>query len=331
MLHNQRQFTAIQERFNKMKREMDKKKAAAIPNARKKIEVDGEEYTPTTKAYKSKEFLMSNTARPVRILCEYWETKRRLFDHGIDATVLFFASARARHPNDHAKLLKAAEDKLAKETEGTPGHAKAADNVLRLKRTKWMCSMYEETRLLARKLAQWGVDRMQKGFKRVTIASGGGPGLMEAANRGASEVKGAYSIGMGISLPFEAGLNAYVTNELAFEYHYFFSRKYWMANTCHALIASPGGFGTCDELFEIMTLIQTGKHPDIPIVLFSKKFWNKVLNWNALVEFGTISPADVEKLFITDSVEEAYEYIVNYIDRVEETWKNKQEKEDKAG
>jgi len=180
-----------------------------------------------------------------------------------------------------------------------------------------MCGMYEQTRTLARRLAQWGVDRNKQGLKRVSVASGGGPGLMEAANRGASEVKGASSVGMGISLPFEAGLNPYVTNDLAFEYHYFFTRKYWMANTCHALVASPGGFGTCDELFELMTLIQTGKHPDIPIVLFSKKFWSKVINWDALVEFGTVSPADVKKFIITDSIDEAYDHITKYLDSVE--------------
>jgi len=329
MLHNQARFTAVQERFNKMKVEMDKKKEAAVRNERNKIVVDDEEYTPTSKAYKSRDFLMSSTARPVRILCEYWETKKRLRDNNIEATVLFFASARARHPDDHAKLLKAAEEGLAKEAEGTSGHKKAQDKVQRLQRTKWMCAMYEQTRTLARKLAQWGMDRMKKGFKQISVASGGGPGLMEAANRGASEVKGAASIGMGISLPFEAGLNPYVSNDLAFEYHYFFSRKYWMAYTCHALIASPGGFGTCDELFEIMTLIQTGKHPDIPIVLFSKKFWSKVFNWDALVEFGTVSPSDIEKLFITDSVDEAFEYITTYLDKVEAEWKEKEAKLEK--
>uniref|UniRef100_A0A6U2ZJT8 Cytokinin riboside 5'-monophosphate phosphoribohydrolase n=1 Tax=Lotharella globosa TaxID=91324 RepID=A0A6U2ZJT8_9EUKA len=320
MLTRQTKYSAFMKRMEQMKNDMEKKKEAAVRNEKNKIVVDGEEYTPTTKAYKSKDFLMGSEARPIRILCEYWETKKRLKDNNVDATVLFFASARARHPDDHAKLLKAAQDKLAQETPGTKGHDSAAAKVLRLERTKWMCAMYEQTRTLARRLAQWGVDRAEKkGMKRVSVASGGGPGLMEAANRGASEVKGAASIGMGISLPFEAGLNPYVSNDLAFEYHYFFTRKYWMANTCHALVASPGGFGTCDELFELMTLIQTGKHPDIPIVLFSKKFWNKVINWEALVEFGTVSPDDIKKLFITDSVDEAYDYITNYLDRIEES------------
>jgi len=294
---------------------------------KEKIVVDGEEYTPTTKAYKNRGFLMSNGARPIRILCEYYETKTRLQEQNVEATVLFFASARARHPDDHAKLTQKAEAELAKAAKGTKAYEKAAAKVLRMKRTKWMCSMYEQTRTLAKKLAQWGVDRRKKGFKRVSVATGGGPGLMEAANRGASEVKGAASIGMGISLPFEAGLNPYVSNDLAFEYHYFFTRKYWMANTCTALVASPGGFGTCDELFELMTLIQTGKHPNIPIVLFSKKFWNTVINWDSLVEFGTVSPDDVKKLFITDSVEDAYKYITEYLDK--EEGKNEKQEEEK--
>jgi len=284
------------------------------PSKKAKIVVDGETYTPTTKAYKNREFLMGSGARPLRIMCEYEETKQRLEKHNVEATVLFFASARAKHPDVHAKLMIEAEEKLGGLKEGTPEHQKASNNLLRLKRTQWMCAMYEQTRNLSRRLAKWGLERKKKGYKQVSVATGGGPGLMEAANQGASEVPGASSIGMGISLPFEAGLNPYVTNELAFEYHYFFTRKYWMVNTCHALIASPGGFGTCDELFEIMTLIQTGKHANIPIVLFSKKFWNTVFNWEALVEFGTVSPADVKKFFITDSVDEAYDHIVKTLD-----------------
>jgi len=135
---------------------------------------------------------------------------------------------------------------------------------------------------------------------------------MEAANRGASMVKGGRSIGMGISLPFETGLNPYVTPELAFEYLYFFTRKFCMAYYMQALVAAPGGFGTMDELFELMTLKQTGKmNREMPIVLFGKKYWQTVVNWQALAEFGVISQKEVDDLLFTDSVGEAFHFITS--------------------
>lgn len=147
------------------------------------------------------------------------------------------------------------------------------------------------------------------------VCTGGGPGFMEAANRGASLVPGGRSIGMGISLPFETGLNPYVTPELAFEYHYFFTRKFGMAYYMQALVAAPGGFGTMDELFELMTLKQTGKmNRELPIVLFGKRYWQTVVNWQALAEFGTISQKEVDDLCFTDSIEEAFTFITNRLE-----------------
>jgi len=141
------------------------------------------------------------------------------------------------------------------------------------------------------------------------ICTGGGPGFMEAANRGAHDA-GGKSIGMGITLPFEKGLNPYVTPELAFEYHYFFTRKFWMAYYMQALVVAPGGFGTCDELFEIVTLKQTGKlNKDIPIVLFGKQYWEDVVNWKALAKYGTISEKDIADFCFTDDVGEAFEFV----------------------
>jgi len=152
------------------------------------------------------------------------------------------------------------------------------------------------------------------------VCTGGGPGFMEAANRGASQVPGGRSIGMGISLPFETGLNPYVTPELAFEYHYFFTRKFGMAYYMQALVAAPGGFGTMDELFELMTLKQTGKmNRNMPIVLFGKSYWQTILNWNAIAEFGTISQKEVDDLLFTDSVDEAFDFITSRLEELQRT------------
>ena len=144
------------------------------------------------------------------------------------------------------------------------------------------------------------------------MATGGGPGLMEAANKGAFRVDPKRSVGMGISLPFEPGLNSYVTPELGFEFHYFFMRKFMMVSHTRALVACPGGFGTCDELFEIMTLVQTGKHPKIPIVLFGKSFWEKVVNWEQMAQFGVISIRDLDDVLMTDDVDEAFRHITEH-------------------
>ncbi|CAM9412219.1 unnamed protein product [Chrysoparadoxa australica] len=147
--------------------------------------------------------------------------------------------------------------------------------------------------------------------QNVVVCTGGGPGFMEAANKGAAKVSGAKNMGMGISLPFEEGLNKYVTEELAFEYHYFFSRKFWMVYHCQALIVAPGGFGTLDELFEVLTLKQTGKiQGSLPVVLFGKQYWESILNWQVMVDMGTIAQSDVDELFFTDDPEEAFHYLV---------------------
>ena len=145
--------------------------------------------------------------------------------------------------------------------------------------------------------------------RRFVVCSGGGPGIMEAANRGALEAKG-ESIGLGISLPMEQGVNSYVTRKLAFEFHYFFTRKFWFLYLAKALIIMPGGFGTLDEFFESLTLIQTGKMKKrMPIILYGSDFWDKVMNLEALVDFGTISRRDLDLFQVVDAVDEAYDII----------------------
>ena len=161
---------------------------------------------------------------------------------------------------------------------------------------------------LAKRMTLWSKS-LRNREHRFLVCTGGGPGMMEAANRGAKEAAGA-SIGLGISLPFEQGINPYVTRDLAFEFHYFFVRKYWFAYWAKALVVFPGGFGTMDELFELLTLIQTRKvEKRLPIVLYGSEFWNDILNFEAFVNWGVISPEDLSLFKIIDSVEEAADYL----------------------
>ncbi|CAM9557800.1 unnamed protein product [Ectocarpus sp. 6 AP-2014] len=177
-----------------------------------------------------------------------------------------------------------------------------------------MCE-YEETLLRLKENKIKGRDQ------HLVVCTGGGPGFMEAANKGASRVEGARNMGMGITLPFEEGkqwpfLSVYVTEELAFEFHYFFTRKFWMLYHCQALVVAPGGFGTLDELFEVLTLKQTGKvQKTLPVILFGKDYWEKIINWQALVEFGTIAQEDVDSLFFTDDPQEALDYLVGCLSK----------------
>ncbi|HRK95669.1 MAG TPA: TIGR00730 family Rossman fold protein, partial [Rhodospirillales bacterium] len=171
-----------------------------------------------------------------------------------------------------------------------------------------MARYYEDCRELARRLTEWSKGLEEKS-RRFVVCTGGGPGIMEAANRGASEAKG-LNIGLSISIPNEQCGNAYVTRNLGFEFHYFFMRKFWFVYLAKALVAFPGGFGTLDEVFEVLTLVQTGKlRKRLPIVLYGTAFWDAVLNLDALVEFGTISAKDLALFHRADSVDDAFAFI----------------------
>ena len=165
---------------------------------------------------------------------------------------------------------------------------------------------YDHARELARRLSIWGM-RSENPEKYFHVISGGGPGIMEATNRGAKE-GGGKSIGLGISLPFEQSINKYCDPELSFEFQYFFIRKYWFLYHAKAILVFPGGFGTMDELFEMLTLIQTQKvEKKVPIILFGKEFWEKLINFEVLLEWGTISPEDCKLFTIVETVDEAYD------------------------
>ena len=246
------------------------------------------------KAFRNKAFLDSADARPIRILSEYLEPLERFEDLAIEDTILFFGSARILSREEAEAALQAAEG--------------AGGDVERARMRVEMSRYYEATRQLAYRLTAWSKELRDEG-RRFVICSGGGPGIMEAANRGASEAGGA-NVGLGIALPLEQFGNPYITRRLAFQFHYFFMRKFWFLYLAKALILMPGGFGTLDELFEALTLLQTKKMKKrLPIVLFGVDYWDKVVNLEAMAEFGTISPSDLDLLFRTDSVDEAFKYV----------------------
>ncbi|MBT5047902.1 MAG: LOG family protein [Rhodospirillaceae bacterium] len=250
------------------------------------------------KAYHSKKFIESPDARPVRLLSEYLEPLERFEDHNIKDTILIFGSARTK-PRDVAE-----EALTATKTEG--------GDVARAEMDLHMSRYYEDTRQLAYRLTEWSKGLNDTG-RRFVICSGGGPGIMEAANRGASEAKG-ENIGLGISLPMEESNNPYITRRLDFSFHYFFMRKFWFLYLAKAVVMMPGGVGTMDELFESLTLVQTDKiKKRLPIVLYGSEFWDEVINFDALAKFGTISPEDVNLFHRADTVDEAFDYITTQL------------------
>ena len=302
------------------------KEYGATPRARRSTKESLESVDPpeiiATKAYRNADFLNSEQARHIRILCEYEETKQRLESVPVSATVMFFGSARSKDHATHAVLVNEAQQIIAAGTPGREEVKEAEQALVRLASIEWMCDYMDKIRELSRRVTSWSVDRATKSTcgavdqaLPVYVCTGGGPGFMEAANRGAVDVEGGKSIGMGITLPFEAGLNPYVSPELAFEFHYFFTRKFWMSFHMKALVVAPGGMGTLDELFELLTLKQTGKiQNSFPVVLFGKAFWEGCINWQTLKEFGVCSPSDVDNLFFTDDVDEAFQFIVRALE-----------------
>jgi uncharacterized protein (TIGR00730 family) len=250
------------------------------------------------KAYLDHNFLKSEDARPLRILAEYLEPLQRFKRQNIQDTVVFFGSARI-HSREAARQ---ALDELEKKPNVDP--QRAMQLLERGKRALEWSRYYEEARELARMLTEWS-SGLDTNHHRFVVTSGGGPGIMEAANRGASE-GGGKTIGLNISLPFEQGSNPYITDDLHFEFHYFFMRKFWFAYLAKALVIFPGGFGTLDEMFEILTLMQTGKlAKQIQIVLYGSEYWDPILSLKPLVDWGAIADADVDLLVRADDPETA--------------------------
>ncbi len=259
------------------------------------------------KAYLNPAFLKSRDARILRMMAEYMEPLQRFQRLNVRETVVFFGSARARPPVAVKIELEAALEEKKKHPAGRfPKELK--DRLLKLERDMQLAIYYEEAADLAALVTSWAKSLNQG--NRFVICSGGGPGIMEAANRGATERAGGHTIGLAISLPSEERPNPFITPELLFEFHYFFMRKLWFAYLSCALVIFPGGFGTMDELFEILTLVQTRKiHRPLPIILYGKKFWDDFLNVDALIRWGTISPGDVNLFKVCDSPKEAFEHL----------------------
>lgn len=260
------------------------------------------------KAYKNLSFLNSDPARNIRVLCEMTEPGLRFAEQKVEDTIVLFGSARTKTIEVAEKELTAVQATI-KDPENLTAQEK--QSLHQAESAVKSAPYYNAAVQLSESLTRWSMSLPKEHQRRFLICSGGGPGIMEAANLGARNA-GGKSVGLGISLPFEQGVNEYIPEELKFEFHYFFVRKYWFVLLAKALIAFPGGFGTMDELFETLTLVQTKKIVEVPpIVLFGSEFWNDVCDFDALVKWGTISPEDVDLFKIVDTVEEAHDYIVN--------------------
>src|SRR5919204_1768688 len=258
-------------------------------------------------AYLYPEFLESNEARPVRILSEYLEPLRRFKEQKIQDTVVFFGSARVDSRERAERELATLRARGYRNAD-----AKYHEELTKSRKAVEWARYYEEARELARMLTSWSLT-LQSENHRFVVTSGGGPGIMEAANRGAREA-GGKTIGLNIRLPFEQGANPYITDGLHFEFHYFFMRKFWFAYLSKALVIFPGGFGTCDELFEILTLVQTDKlSKQIGIILYGSDYWNEVFDFGPMEEWGAVAEADLDLLSYCDTPADAFDRLRTHL------------------
>ena len=249
-------------------------------------------------AYQDEEFILRDELRPVRLQLELLKPELILQENHIESTVVVFGSARIPDPQTAEARLVSAEAAYRKNKNDDALKQKV--NIAR--RALANSKYYDEARKLG------GLISSNTGKDMLVVITGGGPGIMEAANRGAHEA-GIPSIGMNIVLPFEQAPNPYITPELTFQFHYFAVRKMHLLMRAKALVAFPGGYGTLDELFETLTLVQTQKVNAIPILLFGRAFWERVINFNALVEEGTISPKDLDLFQFVETAEDAWNII----------------------
>jgi uncharacterized protein (TIGR00730 family) len=252
------------------------------------------------------EFMKSPPARTIRILSEYLEPAERLRRAHIRDTIVFFGSARSPSPEQAAQQLVQVNEEIMRV--GVPS-AELAEARTRAETAVRLARYYQDAVELSRRLTEW--SKSLTGNRDFIICSGGSGGMMEAANRGAS-LAGGKTIGLNIKLPQEQYVNSYVPRELVFNFHYFFMRKFWFVYLAKALVIFPGGYGTMDELFEVLTLIQTSKPRKVmPVVLFGNEYWDEVINFDAFVKWGTISAKELQIFYKTDSVDDAYKYLTD--------------------
>ncbi|MGE5499479.1 MAG: LOG family protein [Syntrophothermus sp.] len=260
------------------------------------------------KAYKNQDFLNSPEGRSIRILSEFLEPKARFEKNHILDTIVLFGSARFKSGKDAQKLY---DEIKSMDPKQVPNYAK------KLRYAQIMIEMskyYEDAVELSRMLTEWSLD-LPTDMNRFIICSGGGPGIMEAANKGAKQA-GGFSIGLNISIPYEQFINKYVTPELKFEFHYFFMRKFWFVYLAKALIVFPGGFGTMDEFFELLTLMQTGKiKKHMKVIVYDEKYWRHIINFEGLAEYGTIDPDDMKLFTFCNTPEQAFKEITQHFEK----------------
>ncbi len=256
------------------------------------------------KAYHNFKFLNSPVARNIRILTEYTEPLERFKRYKINHTIVFFGSARTLPRKVASARLNEIKKKIKQSTRKNPKMDKELKNAqINFDMSKY----YEDTVELAYMLTTWAMS-LKKPNKFI-VCSGGGPGIMEAANKGATKAKG-FSMGLNISLPFEQYPNRYISPELNLEFHYFFMRKFWFAYLAKALIIMPGGYGTLDELMEILTLVQTQKlHKKMTVIVYGKEYWDKIINLENMAEQNMISPEDLDLFRFVNTPKEAFEYL----------------------
>jgi uncharacterized protein (TIGR00730 family) len=256
------------------------------------------------KAYKNEKFLSSPAARTVRILSEFYEPEDRFKRNNVVDTIVFFGSARFVSEKEAKRNLNKVKREFANKR-NYKQKLREAETLLKTSR------YYEDAVELSRRLTEWSLKLSAK-ENRFIICSGGGPGIMEAASKGA-KLAGGKSIGLNISIPFEQYVNQYVTPELSFEFHYFFMRKFWFAYLAKALVVFPGGFGTMDELMEILTLVQTGKiKKEMKIIIYDKAYWDEIFNFEGFLKYGTVSKKDFKLFDFVDSIDDAFNIITEH-------------------
>ena len=279
---------------------------------KKPTEAALEKDTPQTRSpsyrlsYEDNDFMMRDELRPVRLQLELLKPELIQQEHGINSTIVIFGGTRIKAPAVAAARLAEAQARL----QADPDNSELKRDQAVARRVQEKANYYDQARQLANRITL-DSQRQNGGACDNVVVTGGGPGLMEAANRGAADA-GGKSIGLNIVLPHEQAPNRYITPELTFQFHYFAVRKMHFLMRARALVAFPGGFGTLDELFETLTLIQTKKIKPVPVLLFGSDYWQRVINFEALADEGTIDHCDLDLFKYVDSVDEAWAYIQNF-------------------
>ena len=272
------------------------------------------------KAYENLEFINSSEGRIIRMLSEFLYPQSMFRKHKIIDTIVFFGSARLKSRKDAIKEYNKFKTINPKSTNKLAEELRIAQHFVN------MSKYYEDAVELSRRLTEWSL-KLETYANRFIVCTGGGPGIMEAANKGAKQA-GGYSVGLNISIPFEQSINKYATQELSFEFHYFFMRKFWFAYLAKSLVVFPGGFGTMDEFFEILTLIQTRKvKKKMLLIVYDEKYWKSILNFDGLVKNNVISAEDLKLFTFCNSVVDAFNTITRHFEKYYLTPKEKQRKE----